>query len=226
MTAISEILLERIREQGLRFHASDNVAEVFEEGDREDLIDELAPKFDDILRTLLIDTDEDPNSMDTGRRLAKMYVNELMAGRYEPMPKVTAFPNVGESKYQGMLMARAELTSMCSHHHQPVRGIAYIGLIPTDNVIGLSKYARLAQWAARRGTLQEELTEEILNLIKKETNCDDVAVHIFATHGCMENRGVCAANSMTSTTRLSGQFYNPAVKQEFFDSIKIQQNAS
>lgn len=225
MTTVSEILLERIRDKKLRFHASDNVSEVFEEGDREELIDELAFKFDGVLRTLLIDTDEDPNSMGTGKRLAKMYVNELFAGRYDPMPKVTAFPNVGASKYQGMLLARAELRSMCSHHHQPVRGVAYIGLIPTDEVIGLSKYARIAQWAARRGTLQEELTEEILRLIKEETKCEDVAVHAYATHGCMENRGVCAANSLTSTTRLSGQFYNAAVKQEFFDSIKIQQNA-
>lgn len=222
---ISSTLLNRIAEEGLEFKANDNISSILEEGDKERLIDEIEEKMEEVLRSLLIDVVNDPNSQGTARRLAKMYVNELFAGRYEPAPKVTAFPNVGEGKYQGMLVARAELRSMCSHHHQPVKGICYIGLLPTDEVIGLSKYTRLAQWAARRGTLQEELTREILDLIMNATECKDVGVIIRATHGCMTNRGVCLHNGETSTSALSGQFFNPSVKQEFFDLVKMQELA-
>lgn len=225
MTVTAQKLLNRINQNGLRYYASDNISEVFEDGDKEALIGELAEQFDGVLRTMLIDVDNDPNSQDTGRRLAKMYVNELFEGRYSPAPKVAAFPNVGANKYKGMLVARAELRSLCSHHHQPVKGVCYIGLLPTDKVIGLSKYTRLAQWAARRGTLQEELTQDIMQLIQKDTDCKDVGVIIRATHGCMTNRGVCLHNGETSTSALSGQFYNPSVKQEFLDLVKMQELA-
>ena len=90
-----------------------------------------------------------------------MYYNEIMAGRYDPAPSATAFPNDSDDRYAGMLVVRSELKSMCSHHHQPVAGVAYIGIIAADKLIGLSKYTRIAQWCARRGTLQEELANDI-----------------------------------------------------------------
>jgi GTP cyclohydrolase I len=114
---------------------------------------------------------------------------------------------------------------MCSHHHQPVRGTAYIGIIPGVQVIGLSKYARIAQWCARRGTLQEELTRNIAEEIMAATGSEDVGVYIQGTHGCMENRGVCAHSSLTQTCVLRGQFYSASIKQEFYDNIKLQQGA-
>ena len=134
----SKKIKQRLVEAGKRHWAGDNIADFIEEGEKQQLIDELAVKFEDVLKGLVIDTDNDPNSMDTGRRLAKMYINELMSGRYEAMPKATAFPNDSIDRYEGMLVVRSELTSMCSHHHQIVRGVAYIGIIAADSLIGLS----------------------------------------------------------------------------------------
>jgi GTP cyclohydrolase I len=153
-----------------------------------------------------------------------MYVNEIMSGRYDPRPNATAFPNVTDDPYDGMLVVRSELKSMCSHHHQPVTGVAYIGIIAADTLIGLSKYTRIAQWCAQRGTLQEELAMDIAREIMDATGSNDVAVYIQATHGCCENRGIRAHSSLTQTTVLKGAFKEDGgVKKEFMDNIKLQQ---
>ena len=213
-----------MKDSGIRYWAGDNISEVLQAGEKEQLIEELTPKFEDILTSLCIDIDNDPNSMDTGRRLAKMYINELMAGRYDPMPKATAFPNDSDDRYDGMLVVRSELKSMCSHHHQPVAGVAYIGILAADKLIGLSKYTRIAQWCARRGTLQEELNMVIADEIQKATGAESVGVYVQATHGCCENRGIGAHSSLTQTTVLRGAFStDPSTKKEFFDNIKLQQ---
>ena len=126
-----------------------------------------------------------------------------------------------------MLVVRSELRSMCSHHHQPVSGVAYIGIIAADKLIGLSKYTRIAQWCARRGTLQEELCNDIAREIMEATGSSDVGVYIQATHGCCENRGIMAHSSLTQTTVLKGSFFqNADTKKEFFDNIKLQQEYS
>ena len=222
--AKSEQIKARLEDAGIRYWAGDNISEVLQKGDKEELIEELTGKFEDVLDSLVIDRHTDPNSMDTGRRLAKMYVNELMAGRYDPAPNATAFPNDPKDGYDGMLVVRSELKSVCSHHHQPVSGVAYIGIIAADKLIGLSKYTRIAQWCARRGTLQEELAMDIVREIKAATNSKDVACYIQATHGCCENRGIMAHSSLTQTTVLEGCFKTDSgVKKEFFDNIKLQQ---
>ena len=221
----SKKIKERLQEAGKRFWAGDNIADYIKDGEKQQLIDELAVKFEDVLQGLVIDTDNDPNSMDTGRRLAKMYINELMAGRYDPMPNATAFPNDSIDRYEGMLVVRSELTSMCSHHHQIVRGVAYIGIIASEKLIGLSKYTRIAQWCAERGTLQEELANDIAREIMKATGSKDIGVYVQATHGCVENRGVQAHSSLTQTTVLKGTFKDEAkVQKEFMDNIKLQQS--
>lgn len=223
--AMSDIIRERIEEAGARYWSNDNISDYIESDDEKmKLIDELQGKFESVLDSLLIDRKNDPNAMDTGRRMAKMYVNEIMGGRYSPAPAVTAFPNDdADTRYQGMIVTRAEIRSMCSHHHQPVAGVAYIGLLPGVKVIGLSKYARIAQHVARRGTLQEELTKAIADEIQGHTGAKDLAVYIQGTHGCCENRGIMAHSSLTQTTELRGQFFNPSVKNEFLDYIKMQQ---
>lgn len=222
--AISNVIRDRLDEAGARFWSNDNISEYINEEEKWELIDELQEKFEGVLDSLLIDRYNDPNAMDTGRRMAKMYVNEIMGGRYNPPPSVTAFPNDDvETRYQGMIVTRAELRSMCSHHHQPVAGVAYIGLLPGVKVIGLSKYTRVAQHVARRGTLQEELTKNIADEIQKYTGAKDLAVYIQGTHGCCENRGIMAHSSLTQTSELRGQFFNPSVKNEFLDYIKMQQ---
>ena len=219
----SQKIRDRLRKSNKRYFANDNIADFIYEGEKEQLIEELTIEFETVLQSLVIDTANDPNSQGTAGRLAKMYVNELFEGRYSTAPDATSFPNIGEEKYDGMLVVRAELTSMCSHHHQPVKGVAYIGIIPNEKVIGLSKYIRLAQWAARRGTLQEQLCNDIAKTIMQYTGSGDVGVYIGAKHGCCENRGVMATSSLTQTTVLHGEFKNADVKKEFFDNIELQE---
>ena len=220
----SEEIIQRLQDSGDRYWAGDNISQHLKPGDKDALIEELTPKFEEVLDSLVIDRYNDPNSMDTGRRLAKMYINELMSGRYNPMPNATAFPNHVEDGYKGMLVVRSEIKSMCSHHHQPVSGVAYIGIIAAETLIGLSKYTRIAQWCARRGTLQEELNNVIANEIQQATNSPNVGVYIQATHGCCENRGIMARSSLTQTTVLRGAFNEDmGTKKEFMDNIKLQQ---
>ena len=221
---LSQVIRERMKSNNKRFWAGDNISEYVGEEEKEFLIAEATEAFEKVLDTLLIDRENDPNSKGTARRLAKMYYNEIMAGRYEPTPNATAFPNDSKDRYEGMLVVRSELRSMCSHHHQPVSGVAYIGIIAANKLIGLSKYTRIAQWCARRGTLQEELCNDIAREISKATDSENVAVYVQAVHGCCENRGIMAHSSLTQTTVLKGSFNtDPATKKEFFDNIKLQQ---
>jgi GTP cyclohydrolase I len=223
MIKIEEIK-HRLERANVRYWAGDNISEVLKAGDKEALIDEAAIAFEGVLDALLIDRINDPNSKGTAKRLAKMYYNEIMAGRYDAAPSATAFPNDSDDRYAGMLVVRSELKSMCSHHHQPVAGVAYIGIIAADKLIGLSKYTRIAQWCARRGTLQEELANDIAREIQAATDAEHLGVYIQATHGCCENRGIMATSSLTQTTVLRGAFKDDAgTKKEFFDNIKLQQ---
>ena len=221
---ISQKIRERIENAGGRYWAGDNISQYISGDDRDLLVEELTEKFESMLDSLVIDRQRDPNSQGTARRLAKMYVWEIMAGRYDSPPDATAFPNDSQERYEGMLVVRSELRSMCSHHHQPVSGVAYIGIIAAQKLIGLSKYTRIAQWCARRGTLQEELCNDIAREIMKATGSENVAVYIQATHGCCENRGIMAHSSLTQTTVLKGAFKDDqGTKKEFFDKIKLQQ---
>lgn len=220
----SQKIKERIQDAGARFWAGDNISSFIVGNEKELLIEELTEKFNDVLDSLVIDRENDPNSHDTGRRMAKMYINEIMSGRYDPKPNATAFPNHTDEAYDGMLVVRSELKSVCSHHHQPVTGVAYIGILAADTLIGLSKYTRIAQWCARRGTLQEELAMDIAKEIMEATGSEDVGVYIQAQHGCCENRGIMAHSSLTQTTVLKGAFKKDAgTKEEFFNNIKLQQ---
>jgi GTP cyclohydrolase I len=235
-TGISDIIRSRLIEKKRRFFANDNVADFIESDDeKQALIEEVSQKFEAVLRALLIDTDNDPNSKDTGRRFAKMYINEIYAGRFTPPPKVTSFPNEklnpqgtnGDNtrpdySFTGLLVVPVDLNSVCSHHMQNVTGIAYIGIIPGESVIGLSKYVRIAQHQAQRGTLQEQLTEDILKAIQKAAKTRDVAVVNFSTHGCMACRGVHAQNSHVSTAELSGLFLaSSELREEFYRHINM-----
>ena len=221
---LADVLRFKMKRDNKRFWAGDNVSDYVTEEMKHTLIDEATEAFELVLDRLLIDRENDPNSKGTAKRLAKMYFDEIMSGRYEPAPDATAFPNDTVNAYQGMLVVRSELKSMCSHHHQPVSGVAYIGIIPGDKVIGLSKYTRIAQWCARRGTLQEELTNDISREIIAATGSEHVGVYVQATHGCCENRGIMAHSSLTQTCVLRGGFLTEdSVKQEFFNNIKLQQ---
>lgn len=216
----------KMKRDNKRFWAGDNISEYIDnEHVKEQLIDEAAEAFELVLDRLLIDRENDPNSKGTARRLAKMYFNEIMAGRYDQGPDATAFPNDSADRYEGMLVVRSELRSMCSHHHQPVSGVAYIGIIAANKLIGLSKYTRIAQWCARRGTLQEELCNDIAREISKATDSENVGVYLRMTHGCCENRGIMAHDSSTTTTVLKGAFNkDTGTKKEFFDTLSLQES--
>jgi GTP cyclohydrolase I len=222
---LAEAIRFNMKRDKKRFWAGDNISEYLHEGDKERLINEATEAFEKVLDTLLIDRENDPNSKGTAKRLAKMYFDEIMAGRYEPAPDATAFPNDSKDRYEGMLVVRSELRSMCSHHHQPVNGVAYIGIIAANKLIGLSKYTRIAQWCARRGTLQEELCNDIAREISKATDSENVGVYLRMTHGCCENRGIMAHDSSTTTTVLRGAFNQDAgTKKEFFDTLSLQES--
>lgn len=231
---ISQIIKERLDSSERRYFANDNISSYIEDGELELLQEELAEKFQGVLTSLIIDVENDPNSRGTAARLAKMYLRETLRGRYTPEPPVTAFPNeknpnsdIPDSdrpffSYSGLLVVPAEIDSMCSHHHAPTKGMAYIGIIPGERVIGLSKYVRLAQHLARRGTLQEQLTRDILVAIKEATGTSDVAVFLVETHGCMTCRGVEASKAFTSSVELSGSFYSePELRSEFYKNVEM-----
>lgn len=225
MTELSKIIRDRIHAGGDRCWAGDNISKYIRDNEKQGLIVELTGKFEEVLQSLVIDTASDPNSRGTAHRLAKMYVQEIMCGRYDKPPHATAFPNDSENRYDGMLVVRSELRSMCSHHHQPVSGVAYIGIIAANKLIGLSKYTRIAQWCARRGTLQEELCNDIAREIMRATASENVGVYIQMIHGCCENRGIMAHSSLTQTTVLKGAFHDDmGTKKEFMDNIKLQQD--
>jgi len=221
----ADVIRTKMKRDNKRFWAGDNISDYLHEGDVEKLIDEATEAFELVLDRLLIDRENDPNSKGTARRLAKMYFNEIMAGRYEQAPDATAFPNDSADRYEGMLVVRSELRSMCSHHHQPVSGVAYIGILAANKLIGLSKYTRIAQWCARRGTLQEELANDIAKEITKATDSESVGVYLRMTHGCCENRGIMAHDSSTTTTVLKGAFsQDVGTKKEFFDTLSLQES--
>jgi GTP cyclohydrolase I len=220
---LSQVIRERLKNDNKRFWAGDNISEYISDVEKNTLITEAATAFEGVLDALLIDRENDPNSKGTAERLAKMYYNEIMEGRYVPAPDATAFPNDSADRYEGMLVVRSELRSMCSHHHQPVSGVAYIGIIAASKLIGLSKYTRIAQWCARRGTLQEELCNNIAREIQWATESENVGVYLEAEHGCCLNRGIMAHSSLTQTTVLRGAFKDDATtKKEFFDNIALQ----
>jgi len=231
----SATIRARIKDAGKRFFANDNISEFIKEGEIDQLVEETTIKFYEVLKTILIDVDNDPNSEDTAYRLAKMYVKELLYGRYYKMPAHTVFPNediegqvgeYGSEKYDGMIVIRAELKSICSHHWQPVTLVAYIGIIPNTYMLGLSKYIRIAQHVARRGTLQEQLCTAIAKQIMKTTESKNVAVYLEGFHGCCENRGVMATSSLTQTTYLHGAFKRADLKAEFMNNIQLQKQGT
>ncbi len=221
----SEEIRNRLIKADKRFYSNDNISDYLLKGDLEELVFDAELAFIHVLEALVIDIKNDPNAMDTAKRLAKMYVYELFEGRYNDVPKVTAFDNSDEHAYDGMLVVRAEITSVCAHHHQQMKGVCYIGIIPNGQVMGLSKYVRLAQWVARRGQIQEQLTNQISKAIMDATGSADVGVYLALSHGCCENRGVRAHSSLTQTTVLSGKFKtDPSVKEEFYHNVRLQEN--
>lgn len=217
----SQRIRERLKASGARFHANDNIADHLELGDLEEIEREVEARAREMLRALVIDVDNDHNSRDTAKRLAKMFVRELFCGRYEHAPAVTEFPNA-ERLNELMIVGPLGVRSACSHHLCPIIGRIWIGLIPNakSNLIGLSKYARLVNWIMSRPQIQEEAVSQVANLLEKRLEPDGIAVVLEADHYCMRWRGVKDDQSRMVNSVMRGRFLtDSSLRGEFLSLL-------
>ena len=220
-TPVSVKIRERVMAARKRFNANDNIADFIEPGELEKLLDEVEHKMKGVLSSLVIDTDRDHNTDNTARRVAKMYVNEVFRGRYVQAPAITEFPNA-EHLNELMIVGPITVRSACSHHFCPVIGKIWIGVLPNEhtNVIGLSKYARLAEWVMGRPQIQEEAVVQLADLIQEKTQPDGLAIVMEASHYCMSWRGVKDMNSKMINSVMRGAFLKDAnLRREFLSLI-------
>jgi GTP cyclohydrolase IA len=221
---VSAVIRERVQLSKKRFNANDNIADFIEPGELEKLLDEVEEKMKGVLDSLVIDTATDHNTHNTARRVAKMYVNEVFKGRYIHAPTITEFPNA-EHLNELMIVGPITVRSACSHHFCPVIGKIWIGVMPNEhtNVIGLSKYARLAEWVMNRPQIQEEAVVQLADLIQLKTQPDGLAIVMEATHFCMGWRGVKDADSKMINSVMRGSFLkDPNLRREFLALIPRQ----
>jgi len=214
---VSVKIRERVLAAKKRFHANDNISEFIEPGELEALLDEVKGKMQGVLDSLVIDTDSDHNTADTAKRVAKMYVQEVFKGRYLSAPPITEFPNA-EHLNELMIVGPITVRSACSHHFCPVIGKIWIGVLPNEhtNVIGLSKYARLAEWVMARPQIQEEAVVQLVDLIQEKTQPDGLALVMQASHYCMGWRGVKDMDSRMINSVMRGEFLkNATLRREF-----------
>ncbi|RFO98054.1 GTP cyclohydrolase [Rhodoferax lacus] len=220
-TPVSVKIRERITASRKRYNANDNIAQFIEPGELELLLDEVEEKMKGVLSSLVIDTERDHNTGNTARRVAKMYLNEVFKGRYVPAPTITEFPNA-EHLNELMIVGPITVRSACSHHFCPVIGQIWIGVMPNEhtNVIGLSKYARLAEWIMGRPQIQEEAVVQLADLIQEKTQPDGLAIVMEASHFCMSWRGVKDMDSKMINSVMRGAFLkNPDLRREFLSLI-------
>ncbi len=220
-TPVSVKIRERLLAANKRFHSNDNIAEFVQPGELESILDEVEHKMQGVLDSLVIDTEHDHNTSDTARRVAKMFVQEVFRGRYVHAPTITEFPNA-EHLNELMIVGPITVRSACSHHFCPVIGKIWIGVLPNEhtNVIGLSKYARLAEWVMGRPQIQEEAVVQLADLIQEKTQPDGLALVMEATHYCMAWRGVKDMNSLMINSVMRGAFLkDPNLRREFLSLI-------
>ena len=199
---------------------NDNISSIISDNDLDVIQENVEHHFQKVLDALLIDTENDHNTQETAKRVAKMMVREVFAGRYEPKPRITSFPNINQ--YDELyLTGPIRIRSTCAHHFQPIVGNAWIGVFPGKNVIGLSKFNRLVDWIASRPQIQEEMTVQIADLIEEETQAEGIAVVIKASHMCLTHRGVKEHESDMTTSVVRGSLREKETqKREFFNLLK------
>ena len=220
-TPVSVKIRERLQAAKRRFHSNDNIADFIRPGELEALFEEVTDKMKGVLDSMVIDTENDHNTGDTARRVAKMYLKEVFAGRYVPAPAITEFPNA-EHLNELMIVGPITVRSACSHHLCPVIGKIWIGVMPNEhtNVIGLSKYARLAEWIMGRPQIQEEAVVQLADLIQEKTQPDGLAIVMEASHYCMGWRGVKDMDSKMINSVMRGVFLKDSdLRREFLSLI-------
>lgn len=219
---VSQRIRERIVAAKTRFHANDNIAKFIEPGELDELLAEVEGKLKGVLESLVIDTDSDHNTQETGKRVAKMYLNEIFRGRYVEMPSVTEFPNASHLN-ELMIIGPITVRSACSHHLCPIIGKVWIGVMPNEhsNLIGLSKYARIAEWIMSRPQIQEEAVVQLADTLQDKMQPDGLAVVMEADHFCMHWRGVKDMDSKMINSVMHGSFLkDPNLRREFLSLIK------
>ena len=220
-TPLSVRIRQRLQAAQRRYHANDNIADCIRPGELEQLLDEVTTRMEGVLDSLVIDTAGDHNTRDTARRVAKMYLNEVFKGRYVKAPSITEFPNA-ERLNELMIVGPITVRSACSHHFCPVIGQLWIGVLPNEhtNVIGLSKYARLAEWVMGRPQIQEEAVVQLADYIQSKTRPDGLAIVMQATHYCMAWRGVKDMDSKMINSVMRGVFLKDMnLRREFLALI-------
>ena len=220
---VSQRVRARIQRAKQRYHANDNIAAYIAPGEMEALLEEVACKMQGVLESLVIDTVSDHNTQGTARRVAKMYLTEVFRGLYETAPPVTEFPNA-ERLNELMIVGPITVRSACSHHFCPIMGRLWIGLMPNEhsNLIGLSKYSRLANWIMSRPQIQEEAITQMAELLMNKVSPDGLAVVMEADHFCMHWRGVKDTDTKMVNSVMRGSFLiNPALRREFLSLINI-----
>ena len=218
----SDRIRDRLISAGQRYHANDNIADFIEDGELGELQDEVQARMQEVLHALVIDTDNDHNTRGTARRVAKMFVREVFAGRYAPAPAVTAFPNVSQLN-ELMIVGPLKVRSACSHHLCPILGQVWIGILPnaTSDLIGLSKYARLAEWVLGRPQIQEEAVVMLADALERRIRPDGLAVVMQASHFCMHWRGVKDDGALMRNSVMRGAFLkNATLRREFLSLLE------
>jgi GTP cyclohydrolase IA len=189
--------------------------------DRKEKIEKIESHFNSIMQTLGLDMSDD-SLLETPKRVAKMYVNEIFWGLdYEAFPKCTTVDN--KMKYNEMVVERnVSVQSNCEHHFIVIDGLATVAYVPKDRVLGLSKINRIVEYFSKRPQIQERLTEQIFHTLQYILDTEDVAVMIDAQHYCVKSRGVEDTGSSTVTTRLGGGFKtDPEVRNEFYQIARM-----
>ena len=221
---VSERIRARIRGAARRFNANDNIAEFLEPGEIDALLDEVAGKMEGVLESLVIDTARDHNTHETARRVAKMYLTEVFRGRYVSEPPTTEFPNVGGLN-ELMIVGPITVRSACSHHFCPIMGRLWVGVLPNEhsNLIGLSKYSRLAEWIMSRPQIQEEAITQLAETLMDKVRPDGLAIVMEADHFCMHWRGVKDNASKMVNSVMRGSFLKDAsLRREFLSLINLK----
>jgi GTP cyclohydrolase I len=220
--SLSQRIRTRIEAAGHRYHANDNIAQ-FIDGEHElaALEDEVAARVHGLLQSLVIDTQSDHNTQGTARRVARMFLREVFKGRYHPMPPVTEFPNA-ERLSELMIVGPITVRSACSHHLVPILGKLWIGVLPNErsNLVGLSKYSRLADWIMSRPQIQEEAVIQLADLIEARLKPDGLAIVLEADHFCMQWRGVKDESHMTNSVMRGAFLLNAELRKEFLQLVR------
>jgi GTP cyclohydrolase I len=214
---VSDRIRHRVQAAGRRFHANDNIAEFIEgEAELTALEDELAANMQAVLETLVIDTKSDHNTRGTARRVARMFVHEVFRGRYHRMPAVTEFPNA-ERLNELMIVGPITVRSACSHHLVPILGKLWIGVLPSEqsNLIGLSKFSRIADWIMSRPQIQEEAVMQLADLLEGRLKPEGLAIVLEADHFCTHWRGVKDESHMTNSVMRGAFLTNPESRKEY-----------